>query len=164
MKRIVPILFIALVGLLFSSCLDTKSEFTPEISVSKFYTLSGDTLSFRFDSQSNCYNIDSILVGDTITGAVGFAALGNMLVSTHVGWDSTYLEVWSVFTDEFKNILLSNSDLEALNLYFPTGYNYLGLPLYIVPQKAGSTALKLTVVTDSKFSPREETLILNITE
>ena len=164
MKRIVPILFIALVGLLFSSCLDTKSEFTPEISVSKFYTSSGDTLTFRFDSQSDCYNLDSLQVGDTIMGAVGFASLGNMLVSTHVAWDSTYVKVWSVFTDDFKNILLPNSDLDALNLYFPTGYNYLGLPIYIVPLKVGSSLLKLTAVSDSKFSPVEESLVLNVSK
>lgn len=159
MKRIIPIVFVAV---LLSSCLETQSHYTPEIATSKFVTNHGDTLKFRFDELSGLYNLDSLHVGDTITGAVGFASLGNNLLSAHVAWDSTRVRVWSEFTPDVLNVLLSNSDTAALNLYLPIGYNYLGFPLYLVPRQAGSTSLKLTVVTDSKYSPAEENLVLNI--
>lgn len=161
MKRILPILLVV-IGL--SSCLNTKSDFTPEISLSIFRTTDGDTLSFRFDELSGLWNLDSLSVGDTVYGAVGFASLGNNLVSTHVAWDTTAVKVWATFDQSVTSLLLSQSDTAKLDLYFPVGYNYLGLPLWIVPKRACSTPLKLTVRTDSKFSPAEETLVVNITE
>jgi len=161
MKRIIPI---TLVVFFLSSCLETKSEYTPEITMSKLTKNDGTTLDFRYDGNLNLYNVDSIHVGDTLVGAVGFASLANNLISTHIDWDSTCMHLWSTFTSDFTGILLSNSDTATLDLYYPTGYNYAGLPLHIVPLKAGSTPLKLTVVTDSKFSPAEEVVMLNITD
>jgi len=113
---------------------------------------------------SGMYNVDSVVVGDTLMMSVGFNTIANNLISTHIGWDTTYMNVWSHFDDAILSVLLSNSDTTKLDLYFPIGYNYLALPLWIVPKKAGGTMLKFTVVSDSKFSTKEEPLVLNIIE
>ena len=161
MKRIIPLLLLPLT-LLLSSCLDTQSHYTPEVALSSFVTSEGDTLLYFFDSTSNLWHVDSLLVGDTATFAVGYAGLGTNIISTHLAWDTAYLDIWTKYSSEMKNILLPQSDTTKLSLYFPTGYNYIGLPIWLTPKKAGSTALKFTVITDSKYSPAEENLILNI--
>ena len=160
MKRLIPIILAAFA---LSSCLETQSHFTPEISTSLFITTSGDTIPYRYDSMSGLYNMDSLFVGDTIVGAVGFASLGNNLLSAHVDWDTASVEIWSQYTESVLQVFLAESDTTTLDLYFPLGYNYFGMPLYLVPKKAGSSSLKFTAVSDSKFSPAEEALVLNIT-
>jgi hypothetical protein len=162
MKRIIPALLFAVVCL--SSCLDTTANFTPEVAVSPIFNTHGDTLVYRYDGMSGMYNVDSVVVGDTLMMSVGFNTIANNLISTHIGWDTTYMNVWSHFDDAILSVLLSNSDTTKLDLYFPIGYNYLALPLWIVPKKAGGTMLKFTVVSDSKFSTKEEPLVLNIIE
>ena len=159
MKRFFPIVILAVV---LSSCIDTQSHFTPYVTTSTVYTSDGDSLSYRFDNMSGLWNVDSIPIGDTLTLSVGFASLGNNLISTHVNWDTTYVDLWALLTPKITDLLLSTSDTTKLNLYMPMGYNYLGFPIWFVPKKAGSTTLKFTVVSDSKFSPREEYLVLNI--
>ncbi len=159
MKRFVPVLLLAA---LLSSCLDTQSHYTPEVSLSAFITSSNDTLLYYFDDMSQLFYVDSLIVGDTVTFAVGYASLGNNLVSTHLSWDTAYVKLWSTFTSEMLGILLNTSDTAALNLYLPTGYNYVGLPIWLVPKKAGETKLTFTATSDSKYSPGEETIILRI--
>ena len=159
MKRIFPVLLLVV---LFSSCLNTQSHYTPQVSMSTFTSSSGDSLTYRFDELSGLYNVDSVHVGDTLTAAVGFASLGNNLISAHIKWDTAYMNVRAIFSEQITNLLLPQSDTVALDLYCPTGYNYLGLPIVVVPKKAGSTPLKFTVVSDSKYSPTEEVLIMNI--
>ena len=161
MKRLIPIL---LSVLCLSSCLNTQSHYTPEIAMSMMVTTSGDTLPFRYDELSGLYNADSLFVGDTIVSAVGFASLGNNLVSAHVDWDTTSVYIWSRFSEDVKQVFLPQTDTLTLDFYFPAGYNYYGMPLYLIPKKAGSSALKLTVVSDSKYSPAEQALVLNISE
>ena len=160
MKKIVPIVVLGL-AVMLSSCLDTQSHYTPQVSVSNFVNGAGDTLEFRYDGMSNLFNLDSLLVGDTLKGAVGFASLGNNLLSAHVDWDTAALSVWSAYTEEMIQVMIAPSDTTNIDIYLPLGYNYVGLPLWIVPKRNGSTLLKFTVTTDSKFSPANEILQLN---
>ena len=159
MKRIIPILFFAVV---LSSCLDTKSHYTPEISLSAFVNSDGDSLLYYYDTMSELWHVDSMHVGDTLHAAVGYQALGNYLISTHVAWDTSYIDLWALLTPAITDVLLPTSDTVKLDLYAPVGYNYLGFPFWVVPKKAGSTSVKFTVVTDSKFSPQDEVIVLNI--
>lgn len=161
MKRIIPI-FAVVLGLTLSSCLDTKSHYTPEISLSQFYTGSGDSLLFMYDEMAGMYRVDSLLVGDTLHFSVGFASLGNNMVSTHIDWDTNYVDMWGYFTQDMLDVMLPTSDTATLDIYLPVGYNYVGLPLWIVPKKAGGTLLKFTAVSDSKYSPKELPLMLGI--
>lgn len=161
MKRIIPILLLP-VAMLFSSCLDTQSHYTPEISLSAFVNNQGDTLLYYYDTMSELWHVDSMHVGDTLHAAVGYQALGNNLVSTHIAWDTAYIDLWAVLTPAITDILLPSSDTVKLDLYSPVGYNYLGFPFWVVPKKAGSTTVKFTVVTDSKYSPQDEVIVLNI--
>jgi len=159
MKRIIPILLLAV---LLSSCLDTKSHYTPEISLSAFVNDEGDTLLYYYDTMSELWHVDSMYVGDTLHAAVGYQALGNNLVSTHIDWDTSYIDLWALLTPAITDVLLPNSDTVKLDLYSPVGYNYLGFPIWVVPKKSGSTSVKFTVVTDSKYSPQDEIIVLNI--
>ena len=159
MKRIIPIFLLAVV---LSSCLDTKNHYTPEVSLSTIVNNHGDTLLYYYDSMSELWHVDSILVGDTLNLAVGYASLGNNLVSTHIAWDTTYIDLWALLTPEITDKLLPNSDTIKLDLYMPTNFCYLGFPIWIEAKKAGSTSVKFTVVTDSKYSPQEEVIILNL--
>ena len=83
-------------------------------------------------------------------------------MSTHIAWDTAYIDLWALLTPAITDILLPNSDTTKLDLYSPVGYNYLGFPFWVVPKKAGSTTVKFTVVTDSKYSPQDEVIVLNI--
>lgn len=159
MKRIIPIFLLAVV---LSSCLDTKDHYTPEVSLSTFVNQEGDSLLYYYDSTSELWHVDSMHVGDTLRAAVGYQALGNYLISTHVTWDTSYIDLWALLTPAITDILLPQSDTVKLDLYAPMGYNYLGFPFWVVPKKAGSTSVKFTVVTDSKYSPQEEVIILNL--
>ena len=161
MKRIIPILLLP-VALLFSSCLDTQSHYTPEISLSTIVNNHGDTLLYHYDPMSELWHVDSIMVGDTLNFAVGYASLGNNLVSTHIAWDTTFVNLWALLTSEITDNLLPNSDTIKLDLYSPVNYCYLGFPIWIEAKKAGSTTVKFTVVTDSKYSPQDEVIVLNI--
>ena len=161
MKKIVPIVVLGL-AVMLSSCLDTQSHYTPYVSVANLVNGAGDTLEFRYDGMSNLFNLDSLLVGDTLKCAVGFASLGNNLLSAHVDWDTAALSVWSKYTDDMLNVMIAPSDTATIDIYLPTGYNYVGLPLWIVPKKAGGQLLKFTVTSDSKFSPANEMLQLNV--
>ena len=159
MKRFFPIVILAVV---LSSCLDTQSHYTPYVTTSAVYNGDGDSLSFRYDGMSGLWNVDSVRLGDTLTMSVGYGSLGNNLVSTHLAWDTTCLDLWANLTPKITDLLLPTSDTTKLDLYMPLGYNYLGFPIWFVPKKAGSTTLKFTVVSDSKYSPQNEILVLNV--
>ena len=148
--------------MVLSSCLDTQSHYTPYVTTSAIYTSDGDSLQYRYDNLSGLWNVDSILVGDTLHMSVGYGSLGNNLVSTHLAWDTASLDLWANLTSSITDLLLATSDTVKLDLYMPMGYNYLGFPIWIVPKKAGSTTLKFTVVSDSKYSPQNEILVLNV--
>jgi len=160
MKKVIPFILGA-ICLCLSSCLESYSNYTPQIAVSYPITMQGDTLKYRYDANTEQYNLDSLLVGDTVLIGVGYATLGNNLISTHVSWDTTALHIWSNFSDEYRQILLEKSDTISLNLYFPTGYNYAGIPLYVSPKRACSSSVRFTVNSDSEYSTAECSLVIN---
>jgi len=146
-----------------TSCLDNvKSDYTPRILVSELYVnpyyvkdtlYARDTISIRYNTKSEKYMSDTMLQGDTVMFGVAFDAQGNNLVSTRVEWDSTTVQAWFGINDDIKKALSDTTDLGDGSLSYVPGYNVASFPVYLLPKKAGSHTIKMTIETDSKYSP-----------
>lgn len=159
MKRLIPIL---LAALCLTSCLESHSDYTPEIRLSYAVTSDGDTLGYFFDKKAESYRMDTIQMNDTAKFVAGFITFTNNLVSTHVEWDTAHLQVWSMYEKELTSVLLPESDTTTLDLYFPTNYNYVGIPIFLTPKKVGSSAMIFKVVSDSKFTSSEQKIMIDV--
>lgn len=162
MKRLIPIL---LAVICLSSCLpESTSDYSPDIRLSIPTTTGGDTLGYTFDEKASIFRMDTIHIGDTVQLAVAYMSYTKNLISTHVAWDSTYLQLWSEFDDSYLASILPESDTKKLDLYYPTNsnYNYAALPIYFTPKKTGRSKLEFRVVSDSKFSPTEYSILVDV--
>lgn len=163
MRNSLLVLMVVLVGCVMTSCLDNvKSDYTPQIYLSELYlnpyyvgdTLRAkDTLQLRYNKTSETYVSDTMQVGDTLMIGVIFYADGNNLVSTRIEWDSTAMKGWFYVNETIKKALSDTTTIAEGSLRFNPGYNMVSYPTYFVPQSAGAHAVKMTVETDSKYSP-----------
>ena len=153
-----------------TSCLDNvKSDYTPRILVSNLYinpyyvndTLHvRDTISIHYNTKSEKLLSDTMLLGDTVMFGVAFDAQGNNLVSTQIEWDTTNVQAWFGINDVIKKALSDTTNLNSGSLSYVPGYSVASFPVYLLPKKAGSHTIKLTVATDSKYSPKSESFDL----
>jgi hypothetical protein len=111
-----------------------------------------DTLNFLFNTKTNAYDTDTILVGDTVMFASAFYTVENNLVSVKLDWDSTHLNLWYPLSEDVTNILTDKTDLSVGDMFFNPGYNLFPLSIYFTPVSSGGTNLELTVVSDSEYS------------
>lgn len=162
MKRLFPIL---LTAVCLSSCLlENTSDYSPSIQLSAAVASCGDTLGYTYDEKATAYRMDTVHMGDTVQFAVAYMSYTKNLISTHVSWDTTHLQLWSNFDDATLAIFLPNSNIETLDLYYPTNYNYAGVPIYFTPKKTGRSKLEFHVVSDSKFSPTAQTILVDVAQ
>lgn len=154
-----------------TGCLDNiQSDYTPRILMSDLYINpyyindtvlhAQDTMHIRYNTKSEKYLSDTMLSGDTVMFGVAFDAQGNNLVSTQIEWDTANVQAWFGVNDAIKKALSDTTNLHSGNLSYVPGYGVASFPVYLVPKKAGAHAIKLTVATDSKYSPVSESFDL----
>jgi len=162
-RNALVVLMITAVACVMTSCLDNvKSDYTPQIYLSELYlnpyyvgdTLHAkDTLQLTYNKTAETYVSDTMQVGDTLMIGAIFYADGNNLVSTCVEWDSTAMKGWFYVNETIMKALSDTTTIAEGYLKFNPGYNMVSYPTYFVPLNAGSHAVKMTVETDSKYSP-----------
>lgn len=161
---------IGIIACAMTSCLDNiQSDYTPRILISDLYvnpyyindTLHvRDTIHIRYNTTSEKYLSDTMLLGDTVMFGVAFDAQGNNLMSTQIEWDTTNVQAWFGVNDAIKKALSDTTNLHSGNLSYVPGYGVASFPVYLLPKKAGAHTIKLTVATDSKYSPKSESFDL----
>ena len=163
MRKTLIFLLISIVICTMTSCLDnTKNEYTPEIYLSQLFlnpyyvgdTLRAqDTLLFHYSELNSTYFTDTFRVGDTVMMGAIFYSAGNNLIASQVQWDTAGLNVWFGLNETVKKALSDTTKIASG--YFPYNpiYNQVSFPIYFAPVKSGSHAMKLTVESDSKYSP-----------
>lgn len=173
--RKAPLLcMMAFVVCTMTGCLDNvKSDYTPRILMSSIYvnpyyvndTLHArDTLDVRYDEKGKKFLSDTMQLGDTVMFGVAFDAVGNNLVSSRVGWDTTSVRAWFGINASIKSALSDTTTINSGYMQYNPGYNVASYPVYLVPQKAGSHAIEMTVETDSKYSPASTSFELIVVE
>ncbi len=152
-------LFIILAAACMTGCMDWTSQYTPSVTVSAFFTASGDTLVGHITDESHdYYTLDSICLGDTAFFMIYNQSFANNLISSSVTWDTTRLKMWTVMSDDFSKILLPTSNIEALRFDYVSGYNQTRIPVYMLPIKSGNTKLHFTVTSDSDYAESDGTI------
>lgn len=156
MKKFILMIFAAAV---MTSCMDNwTSQYTPSVTISAFYTASGDTLVGHYTETNDFYTLDTIALGDTAMFVIYNQSYANNLVSSSVSWDTTRLKMWTVLTDEFSKILEPTSNPEMLSFNYVTGYNQTMIPVHLVPLQTGNTKIHFMVTSDSKYSSSDGTI------
>ncbi len=161
MKRIV--FFIAIGAIMASCSLDQESQVTPQMGFS--YPLCSHADSLYTDTlkvvlnENGIYKVDSIHTGDTVRFMVALNAYPNSLTAFSIGYDSTILSVRIDSTEKLQSGLLDTSDPEHGKLYFNPTCVGARFPIRYIPLKAGSADIKLTVESDSKYSPNSLSMI-----
>lgn len=163
MRKTFIFLLISVVALAMTSCLDNvKSDYTPEIYLTNLYlnpyyvgdTLRArDTLALHYSTSAEKYVSDTVQVGDTIMFGALFYSKGNNLLTTSCEWDSTAVKTWFRLNDEVKKAMSDTTRIAAGYFVFNPIYNQVSYPVYLSPVKSGSHTVKLTVESDSKYSP-----------
>lgn len=157
MKRIVFFTAIA-IGVMMASCsLEQQAQVTPRMGISypvcsHVESNSTDTLKAILN-ENGIYKIDSIHQGDTVRFMVALNASPNSLTAFLIEYDSTILSVRIDSTEKLQSGLLDTSDPEHGKLYFNPTCIGAQFPVRYIPLKAGSADIKLTVESDSKYSP-----------
>lgn len=163
------VISLTLISIALTSCLEEfDSDFTPEIYSSSFYVnpiLSGDsiigaadTLSVKYDATDNSFRLDTMQVGDTVLFSAVFYSFSDNLIAVKALWDSTRMDVSFTLNDEVRKVLTSQTNEQACQLYFNPGYNRVAIPIYAIPTKEGVIPMKLSVESDSQFSPKTITI------
>ena len=163
MRKILFASMMCVIACVMTGCLDNvKSDYTPEIYVTPLYvnpyyvndTLHArDTLQIHYDAKAEKNVSDTIQLGDTVMVGTIFYSAENNLVATRIEWDSTAVRVWPTVNAEIKKALSDTTNIDMGILLFNPGYNMVSYPIYFVPQKTGSHSVKITVESDSKYSP-----------
>lgn len=158
MKRIVFFIAIA-VGVMMASCsLDQQSQYTPQLKCYNLIchhadSLYIDTLKIDKMDDNGVYKMKAIHKGDTVRAVIILNAVTNTLTGFSIAYDSTELVAQVDSVSLIQSALLDTSDPEHGKLYFKPAYNYAAFPIHYIPLKTGALDLKLTVESDSKYSP-----------
>lgn len=161
-------LFFSLVVIAFSmsSCFNNlESHTTPQILFGQVFvnpqfendTLVGakDTLDDHYDIDLGHSFLDTMQLGDTAMFTSLFSSDMNNLVNISAAYDTTRVQLWfgvDLEDANTKKALKDDSQPEKGILNFNPMYNLVTFPIYIVPQEKGNHVVKITVVSDSKYS------------
>ena len=155
MKRLSILAVSVLVSLFMMSCLNSgQSDYTPAVRSSVFIRNHADTLSLKAND-SGVYTLDTIYVGDTVNYVVACATYSNQLLSLVLSKEGSSVKHTIVKATTIEYALAANSDTTACQLYFNPGYNGVSIPVELVAEHHGTTALIYTVSSESKFSPAD---------
>ena len=163
MRKSFIVLSLAIVASIVTGCLDNvQSSYTPEIHLyspllNPYYqgdTLrAADTLKFSYNEGLSMYLTDTIDESDTVMVSAIFYGVGNVLTGVRVEWDSTCLNTWLELESSIRNALSDTTTIGSGYLPFNPNYNLVSFPIYFTPRKSGLHTIKMTVETDSKYSP-----------
>lgn len=165
--KIKSFFFLLVLAIAMTSCFDgTGTHTTPQMMFGNLYvnpqfvgdSLIGvkDTLGTRYDTEIGMEYLDTIQLGDTIMFPALFTSEMNNLVSIIATYDTTRVNLWFDIDSENQAVvkaLATGSKPEKGLLLFNPMYNLFAFPIYMVPQAAGAHPIKITVTSDSKFSP-----------
>ena len=165
MRKIQSILLFSLLACLVTSCIEpTTIQSTPQMRFGYLYvnpkfegdSLIGakDTLSDHYDAELDLLYLDTLQLGDTIMLPALFTSNQNNLVSVNTTYDTLSIDLWFDIdpnSESIKKALASGSDHTKGILFFNPMYNMVTFPIYIVPGKAGSFPVKISVTSDSEF-------------
>lgn len=168
---------VLLLACVMTSCLDNvESHSTPEMGFGLLYvnpifvndTLVGakDTLGEHYNLELGMSYLDTLQLGDTLMFPAAFASRMNYLVSINATYDTTRVNLWFDVNmdDEYaKKVLLPSSTPEkGILLFNPMCLQYVQFPVYITPVEAGSYPIKISVISDSKYSTRHAIFTLPV--
>lgn len=145
-----------------TSCsLNQQSQYTPQLQCRNLICYHADSLyhdTLRVDKkgENGVFKMKPIHKGDTVRGVMILNAVTNTLTGFSISYDSTQMTVGIDSVEQiasFKEALLDTSDPAHGVLRFKPMYNTAVFPFHYIPIKTGSADLKLTVESDSKFSP-----------
>ena len=170
------VLSLATIACICASCLKVpEPQYSPEIIFSQFYinpVFSGDTLvgaqdsitKLQYAEDYKSFKLDTINLGDTVWFAAAFLSFANELTSVQLDWEKDRLDLWCNLSDSLKTILNSQSDTTACKLVFKPGYNEVAFDVCFSPLTKGTTTLRLTVTSDSEFSPNYRKFYIPVKE
>lgn len=152
---------IALSVLMASCSLNQQAQYTPQLQCRNLIcyhadSLYRDTLKVDKVNENGVYKMKPIHRGDTVRGVMILNAVTNTLIGFSISYDSTQMIVGIDSVEQiqsFKEALLDTSDPAHGVLRFKPMYNTAVFPFHYIPLKTGSADLKLTVESDSKYSP-----------
>lgn len=176
MRKSILLLSLVVVALSLNSCFNNlESHTTPQIMFGHVYVnpqFSNDTLISAKDTLLDKYNyelglsyLDTMQLGDTVMFNSLFSSDMNNLVNITASFDTVNVQLWfglDVNDEKIKNALASGSRPEKGVLNFNPMYNMVTFPIYIVPQKTGVHAIKITVTSDSKYPTNSAPFMLPV--
>ncbi len=166
MKKSIFISLIVLAGVI-SACSSRQASYTPYILHSSFYlnpVYRGDSIVAAQDTLDSVavspldgyYHLKPIHVGDTVVFVAGFGSVANDLIAARMNVDTLSLIPSAQMGDDFRAILLPESDTKHVQLLFKPGYSFAALRVGYRPIKTGEHTIELVVESDSKFSPKSQ--------
>ena len=172
------LLFVSLLAVAFSlsSCFNIlESHTTPQMLFGNVYVnpqFSGDTLVSakdtlydNYDQELGISRLDTMQLGDTMMFTALFSSDMNNLVSVNATYDTTCVSVWfgvDMEDEKTKKALKAESNPARGLLLFNPMYNTVSFPIYVAPQSTGSHAVKITVMSDSKYPTNSAAFILPV--
>jgi len=169
MKKTIVLSFLAGLLLLSACSSSDETQYKPVFAFSYLvvypqFGLTPDTIDFHADAAAQCYVIDSIDTADTLAFTVGLIGYGNMLTAFSANWKTADLSLALTDTLSLKQVLTPASSIKQCQLYFWSGFTALPVSMRLVPQLTGPshTDFRLTVVSDSKYSPSDITFRLPV--
>lgn len=134
-----------------------RNDYTPSLYTSCFFihytdSTAGDTLGVRYQSDSESWQADTIVCGDTVRFVVGVNSYANNLVSFAMTWDTAAMLVELYAIDSIRPGLNSDStDAASGRLVFKPGYNYASFPVRYSAKKTGVHKVTMIVTSDSNY-------------
>ncbi len=158
MKRVVFFIVIAVSVMTASCSLDQQSQYTPLLKCMNMVcyhtdSLYRDTLKYEKVDEKGVYKMKAIHKGDTVRAVIVLNAVTNTLTGFSITYDSTELIAQVDSVECIQHALLDTSDPAHGKLYFKPAFTYAAFPIHYIPLKTGSADIKLTVESDSKYSP-----------
>ncbi len=158
---------LAAIACLASCSWDQESQYTPSITPSYLIchhadtTASGallplDTMSVRLKDEN--YVLDTIHTRDTVHFSILLRSYTNNLTGFTIDYDSAALAFTIDSVQAIQHALDSTSVPSQCQLKFVPGYVVAVFPVHYVARKTGTYDFKLTVTSDSKYSPVSYTL------
>ncbi len=158
---------VAMVACLASCSWDQESQYTPTITPSYFVCHHADTTAtgvlLPFDTLSismkdDNYILDTVHTNDTVHFSIMLRSFTNNLTGFTIEYDSAQLAFTIDSISAIQHALDSTSVPSQCQLKFVPGYVVAVFPVRYIPRKTGTHDFKLTVTSDSKYSPVSYTL------
>ncbi len=134
-----------------------EPQSTPRIYLSYFtvnhFGGSGKADTLKVKTVDDAYVLDSVSVGDTVHVEMMVNAVTNMLESFVVKMDTSEMKPTFTLYTELQNALTNDSKPEEGIFNFKVGYSAGTIPMYYIARKSCTATVKLTVSSDSEYSP-----------